>query len=85
MNAPYGATMRTFLLLFLAACGSPDATDDTAASTCEDACRATELIQCRDLCDRDCGDDDVCRDTCHGDCIGDFDACVAESCDGDAA
>lgn len=69
---------RLLPLIALLACGSePPATDRTP---CEETCWQRELITCRDLCNSDCGADDVCRDTCHGDCLDRYQACADEEC-----
>ena len=68
-------------LLLLGCNGEPDVSTASGRSECEEICWQRELITCRDLCDRDCGADDMCRDACHGDCLSRYDTCVGEECD----
>jgi len=73
--------MWRMLLVLLALSCSGDDSADTGRTPCEQSCFATTLQPCRDNCDVDCGEDNQCRDTCHGDCIGEYDACLVDTCE----
>lgn len=78
--------IRFALIALTVACGGAEPDPDPPVRTeCEEICWVRDLLPCRDLCDRECGQDDECRDACHGDCLSRYQECVVEECSGDAS